>query len=105
MVSTRLPLYHLGRDYYSVYSARAGNTYDVYPVEVDGQLTYECNCRSAERGLVCWHAALIAALPYECKRRAAHREQRRRERDPQAGTPAQQAPARSGHDLLMECFE
>jgi hypothetical protein len=73
LVSTRKPTYVISLDAYRVYSARADAEYMVHPVEVDGVLTYECECAAVANGNVCWHAALIAALPYEIKRRAAHR--------------------------------
>lgn len=73
LVSTTKPTYMPQYDAYRVYSARAGAEYHVHPVEVDGVLTYECECAAAAHGNVCWHAALIAALPYECARRANHR--------------------------------
>jgi len=94
LVSTHKPTYSPSRDSYRVYSAHAEKEYHVYPVELDGHLTYECDCKAGERGLVCWHAALIAALPGECSRRARHREAQR-----------QAVNAKSGHALLMECFE
>jgi hypothetical protein len=66
------PTYHLGKDYYSVTSPRAGDVYEIRPVEVDGKITYSCTCPAGAKDLVCWHKALVAALPFECKRRAAH---------------------------------
>jgi hypothetical protein len=73
LVSTRKPTYMPQLDAYRVYSARADAEYRVSPVEVDGVLTYECECAAGANGNVCWHAALIAALPYEVRRRASHR--------------------------------
>lgn len=66
------PTYHLGKDYYSVTSPRAGDVYEIRPVDVDGKSTYSCTCPAGGRDLVCWHKALVAALPFECKRRANH---------------------------------
>ncbi len=73
LVSTRKPTYVIRLDAYRVHSDRAGNDYMVHPVEVDGQLTYHCDCQAGMNGMVCWHAALIAALPGECRRRRTHR--------------------------------
>jgi hypothetical protein len=74
LVSTCKPTYVIALDAYKVYSARADAQYMVHPVEVDGELTYHCDCRAGMEGSVCWHAALIAALPFECSRRANHRQ-------------------------------
>src|SRR5579864_7414456 len=79
-VATRKPCYIPRLDAYRVHSDRTGNDYMVHPVEVDGQLTYHCDCTAGVHGLVCWHAARIAALPYEIERRRKHREARRAER-------------------------
>jgi hypothetical protein len=80
LVSTRKPTYVIALDAYRVHSDRADVDYMIHPVEVDGHLTYECSCKAGESGQVCWHAALIAALPGEVSRRRRHREQRQAER-------------------------
>src|SRR5579862_8491500 len=73
LVATRKPVYCCGRDHFKVYSERADNTYLVCPVLDDGQLTYHCDCAAGLQRLICWHAALVAALPQEIARRARHR--------------------------------
>ncbi|HWE62892.1 MAG TPA: hypothetical protein VHB98_14355 [Chloroflexota bacterium] len=75
LLARRKPCYIPRLDAYRVHSDRTGNDYMVHPVEVDGRLTYHCDCAAGMQGLVCWHAALIAALPYECERRRQHRGQ------------------------------
>lgn len=77
LVATRKPTYCCGKDHFKVYSERAGNTYTVCPVLDDGELTYHCDCQAGMNGQICWHAALVAALPQEVARRAKHREERR----------------------------
>jgi hypothetical protein len=67
------PTYSIATDSYRVVSpARATPTTST---QLDGRLTYECSCKAGEHGQVCWHAALIAALPGECSRRRAYRAQ------------------------------
>ncbi len=61
------PTYVLGKDLYKVVSPRAGDTYVITPTGA----AYTCTCAAGQKGMVCWHAALVAALPYECNRRAA----------------------------------
>jgi hypothetical protein len=66
------PTYCLGRDCYKVTSPRAGDVYVITPTGFG----YSCTCQAGQKGMVCWHAALVAALPYECNRRAAHKAAR-----------------------------
>ena len=72
-VARRRPCYIARLDAYHVHSDNSGNDYMVHPVEVDGHLTYHCECVAGMHGLVCWHAALVAALPVERERRRLHR--------------------------------
>ena len=67
------PTYHLGKDYYTVLSPRAGDIYRVDPVITGCHLTYSCTCPASVSGKVCWHKALVAALPYEKARREIFR--------------------------------
>jgi hypothetical protein len=70
------PTYCLGRDCYKVTSPRAGDVYIITPITEGAHISYTCTCQAGQRGAVCWHAALVAALPYECNRRAAHKAAR-----------------------------
>ncbi len=65
------PTYCLGRDLYKVTSPRAGDVYLITPIADDSHVSYSCTCQAGQKGMVCWHAALVAALPYECNRRTA----------------------------------
>jgi hypothetical protein len=47
MVATHKPTYVIRLDAYRVFSARAVKEYNIHRVEVDGCLTYECDCRPA----------------------------------------------------------
>jgi hypothetical protein len=90
------PTYSIATDSYRVTSPRAGDVYHIHPVELEGHLTYECDCKAGESGKVCWHAALIAALPGECSRRRNHRATR---------VAALVAQARiTSIDPLSECY-
>lgn len=71
-LATSSPWYIPRLDAYRVHSDRSGNDYMVHPNEVDGILTYHCDCTAGMFGLVCWHAAMIAALPSERARRRRH---------------------------------
>lgn len=66
------PVYSIATDSYRVTSPRAGDTYHVHPTDVDGLLTYHCDCPAGMNGRVCWHAALVAALPGEIRRRRTY---------------------------------
>jgi hypothetical protein len=72
-IATDQPWYIPRLDAYRVHSDRSGNDYMVHPVETDGVLTYHCDCAAGMHGLVCWHAAMVAALPHERERRRMHR--------------------------------
>lgn len=52
-------------DYYTVTSPRQGDTYTVRRVVAGRHITYSCTCPAATGGKVCWHRALVAALPFE----------------------------------------
>jgi hypothetical protein len=79
-LATQQPWYIPRLDAYRVHSDRSGNDYMVHPTEVDGVLTYHCDCTAGMYGLVCWHAAMIAALPHEHQRRRTHRHASRQAR-------------------------
>jgi hypothetical protein len=66
------PTYCLGYDFYKVTSPRAGDTYIITPTGTG----YTCTCAAGQIDQNCWHAALVATLPYECSRRAAHKTAR-----------------------------
>ena len=61
----------LGSGHYDVPSSRGG-TYRVVRLNVHCT-RYSCNCPAGEEGQVCFHAASVAALPYEVAGRNAHR--------------------------------
>jgi len=63
------PFWRVG-DYYTVDSARSGARYTIKRVTYEGGIFYTCTCPAAHTGPVCWHRALVAALPYECAIRA-----------------------------------
>lgn len=64
------PFWRVG-DYYTVDSPRAGDRYEIRRVLRKGVIAYTCTCRAAQTGNLCWHRALVAALPYEVKLRMA----------------------------------
>lgn len=57
--------------YYTVDSPRTGNRYTVRRMEGMKGIYYTCTCTASTAGKVCWHKALVAALPYEASLRGA----------------------------------
>ncbi len=87
------PTYSIATDSYRITSPRAGDTYFIHPTDESGLLTYHCDCQAGMNGRVCWHAALVAALPGECSRRRLHNSQARAQRIAPS-TPAEVAYTR-----------
>lgn len=58
------PFWRVG-DYYTVESPRSGNLYIVLRQMAGSRVVYRCNCPAGQSGKICWHKALVAALPYE----------------------------------------
>ncbi len=66
-----LPHWHVG-DYYSVTSPGSGKRYIIRRHGQPGHLEYRCECPAYSAGHVCWHRALVMALPYEVKLRGTN---------------------------------
>ena len=66
------PTYMIGKDYYTVPSKRTGELYRVDRINDGDEISYSCTCTAGVMGKVCWHKALVAALPYETKLRRQH---------------------------------
>jgi hypothetical protein len=64
------PFWRVG-DYYTVESPGSGQRYSIYRGISERGIFYTCTCRAAQTRTVCWHRALVAALPYEIKLRQA----------------------------------
>ena len=62
------PFWRVGH-YYTVDSPRTGQRYEVHRVLTPGHVGYDCTCTAYAAGKVCWHRALVAALPYESELR------------------------------------
>jgi hypothetical protein len=62
------PFWRVG-DFYTVRSPRTGETYEIRRAEAGRHLAYTCTCTAGKNGAVCWHKALVAALPGEKQRR------------------------------------
>ena len=58
------PFYRVG-DFYTVTSPNTGAIYEIRRHMGEAGVTYSCNCTAGQCGKVCWHKALVAALPYE----------------------------------------
>ncbi len=58
------PFWRAG-DYYTIDSPGSGKRYEVRRLITARDVTYSCTCPAAAAGNVCWHRALVAALPYE----------------------------------------
>lgn len=59
------PTYRIGHDDYRVTSKRTGEIYKICRFQEGGEIVYTCTCPAGVSGKVCWHKALVAALPYE----------------------------------------
>jgi hypothetical protein len=62
------PCWRVG-DYYTVDSPRSGNRYKIHRLHGDSSIVYTCTCTASAAGKVCWHKALVAALPHEIRLR------------------------------------
>lgn len=58
------PTWRVG-DYYTVDSPRNGDRYTIRRHRTRWNVYYTCTCPAGVAGAVCWHKALVAALPYE----------------------------------------
>jgi hypothetical protein len=67
-----------GAGHYTVLGS-AGTPYAVRRLDPYSR-AYACDCPAGAHGLVCYHQAAVALLPYEMAGRAAWRRQRRSER-------------------------
>jgi len=67
------PFWRVG-DYYTFTSKRTGELYRVDRVIRGRHMTYTCTCPAGTTGKVCWHKALVAALPREVTLRREWRE-------------------------------
>lgn len=64
------PLYNIAQDFYTVQSPRGMAIYFVVR-DYEGRHTHwTCTCPAYYAGKVCWHRALVMALPYERTLRA-----------------------------------
>jgi hypothetical protein len=63
------PTYVMRDDCYRVTSPRTNQTYVIRRVGEERRITYTCTCPAAVAGNVCWHRALVMALPYEIRLR------------------------------------
>jgi hypothetical protein len=59
------PLYNIAGDYYTVTSPRTSRRYIVRRVAHGTTRVYSCTCPAYLHAQVCWHRALVMALPYE----------------------------------------
>ena len=64
------PTYNIARDQYRITSPRSGATYVITRYQSGDRTHYACSCPTAYAGNVCWHRALVMALPYERAQRA-----------------------------------
>lgn len=66
------PMYIMAGDYYRVTSPRTGIRYTIRRHDAAGVIVYSCSCPACRAGNVCWHRALVMALPYEQRLRREH---------------------------------
>lgn len=64
------PTYNIAGDYYTVVSPRSQRRYVIWRYHHGRATHYTCSCPAAHSGKVCWHRALVMALPYERDLRA-----------------------------------
>jgi hypothetical protein len=99
LVATEALIYVPTHDLFVVHSDHSDND---YTVSRQGNC-YTCDCQAGEKAMVCWHKALVAALPVECERRATNRQALR------AATidlvMHSITSPKNDHDTLMEAFE
>lgn len=68
------PTWRVG-DFYTVDSTRdPSKRYTIRRHTLGRHITYSCTCAAGMAGKVCQHAAVVAALPYECKLRRDHKQ-------------------------------
>jgi hypothetical protein len=71
------PTYCIAGDYYRVTSKRTGEIYRVDRISDGDEISYACTCQAGRVGHVCWHKALVAALPHEINLRKQFDMQRK----------------------------
>jgi hypothetical protein len=64
------PWWRVG-DYYTVDSPGTRKRYEIRRINTGHGFYYSCTCPGMDYNRVCWHRALVAALPYEVKLRQA----------------------------------
>lgn len=64
------PTYNIAGDFYHVLSPRTGQRYIQHRHVHGERISWTCTCPAAMAGYVCWHRALVMALPYERALRA-----------------------------------